>query len=96
MPDPNDRRLIKGATVVAEQGGAVRSVEAARSVRWAYNSIDNNIFYFADSDPYHTTPLDSAAVWKIAQLNKSSGTLKWADFAQYNQIWDNRESITYA
>lgn len=95
MADANDRRLIKGATVVAEQGGAVRSAEAARSVRWATKAADTNILYFADSDPYHTAPLDEAAVWKIAEINKSSGTLKWCDFAQYNQVWDDRESLTY-
>jgi hypothetical protein len=39
----------------------------------------------------------SSAVWQIAKLNTSSGLIKtWADgSSSFDQIWDNRTSLTY-
>jgi hypothetical protein len=95
MPDPNDRRLIKGATVVVEPDGAVRSIDTVRNVRYGYKAGDTTIFYFGTADPHHIVALDTDPVWQVAELNITSGALNWADFAQFNQIWDNRESLVY-
>lgn len=39
----------------------------------------------------------ASAVWQIAKLDTSSGLIKtWADASSsFNQIWDNRSSLTY-
>ena len=38
----------------------------------------------------------SAAVWKVTRFNTSTGRQEWADSdASYDNIWDNRASLTY-
>jgi len=46
----------------------------------------------------HIGSATSAAVWQIASLNTSSGLIKtWADAdALFNNVWDNRTSLTYS
>lgn len=39
----------------------------------------------------------SAASWKISKLDDSTGRLTWADGdANYDNIWDNRASLSYS
>lgn len=39
----------------------------------------------------------SSAVWKVKKMDETTGTvITWAGNGQYNQIWDNRTSLTYA
>lgn len=46
--------------------------------------------------PLGATP--SASVWQIAKLDTSSGLIKtWADAdALYDNVWNNRASLTYS
>lgn len=95
MADANDRRLVKGATVVVEPDGAVRTIDTARNVRYAYKAGDTTILYFASADPHHVVALDSDPLWQIAEFNVTNGSLNWADYAQFNQVWNDRESLIY-
>ena len=41
--------------------------------------------------------LTSSAVWQIQKLDQTSGLIiTWAGAAAFNQIWNNRTSLTYA
>jgi len=38
----------------------------------------------------------SAAAWKIKEITNASGDIVWADGdGLYNNVWDNRASLTY-
>ncbi len=34
--------------------------------------------------------------WRIQRITKATGTVEWAGGGVFNQIWDNRASVTYA
>ena len=92
MPDPNDRRLIKGATVVVEENGAVRTIDGKQSLRWANSSVNNSIIYVGTAA---VGSADAEPKWSIFEVSTLDGTINYADYAQYTQIWDDRESLFY-
>ena len=93
MPDANDRRLIKGATVVVEQDGAVRTTEGNRSVRWAYRTGDTTKIYLGKSTVGSS---ETDYVWCVTEIDLTNGSIKYADYGQYDQKWSDRESLSYA
>lgn len=62
--------------------------------RIATKSTDSNITYTGMA-PINS--LTSDAVWKITRYDESVSEIsKFAGNGQFNQIWDNRESLSYA
>jgi len=79
-------------TVVA--GGSA----AAQTVSKIDDTTTANVVYIGKAELTGAAILTSAAVWQIKKLDTSSLALdkKWADGdANYNNVWDNRASLTY-
>ena len=49
--------------------------------------------YLGEADPGTAT---SAASWSIARVTNASGDILYAAGGTFNQIWDNRASLSYA
>ena len=49
--------------------------------------------YFGEAVPGTAT---SAAKWRIHRITSATGNIDWARLAAFNQIWDNRASLTYS
>ena len=55
-----------------------------------------NVVYYGQAVPGTAT---SAAAWRIKAVTSSGGafaSVTWAGGGQFNQIWANRTSLTYA
>ena len=67
---------------------------AKQAVRVATDSGDSNIEYVGFASIGSST---SDAVWQIMKVDSTSGTvITWADSDdKHDNIWDNRESLTY-
>lgn len=65
------------------------------ATRIAVDSGDANIQYIGKAKVGTAT---SAASWQIRELNETSGTvITYADGdAAFDNVWDNRESLTYS
>jgi len=60
----------------------------------ATKSIDSNIDYVGEAAIGTAT---SASSWRIKEINSTTGvTIKWASTGVFDQIWNNRESLTYS
>ena len=74
-------------------GPAVRVVEMDGGLQWDTTSTANNI-YVGDAGP---GTLTSVAAWRIQKIDTSTGTISWADGdTLYDNIWDNRTSLSYS
>jgi len=63
------------------------------TIRLAVNSGDSNVEYVGEASIGTAT---SAASWRIKKINSTSGVvIQWADTGVFDQVWDNRESLTY-
>ena len=40
--------------------------------------------------------ISSEAKWRMQRINTATGRIEWADSGTFTQVWDNRESLTYA
>ncbi len=49
--------------------------------------------YLGSADPASAT---SAAVWSICRITNATGVVLYAAGGQFNQVWDNRASLSYA
>ena len=79
-------------TVVA--GGSA----AAQTVSKIDDTTTANVVYIGKAELTGAAILTSGAVWQIKKLDTSSLALdkKWADGdSSYNNVWDNRASLTY-
>ena len=56
---------------------------------------NSNITYIGKAAP---GTLSSSPNWKIQRIVDTSGDLeiRWADSANFSQIWDNRSSLSYS
>lgn len=74
---------------------AKKVIDAPTAVRVAEKSGDTNITYVGDAK---VGTASSAAEWRIMEIDETSGTvITWADGDEkYDNIWDNRESLTYS
>lgn len=72
----------------------VETTETTYDVLIATDSVDSNIQYIGKALPGSAT---SAAVWQIKEVDESSGTqFRLADGdSSFDNIWDNRESLSY-
>jgi hypothetical protein len=59
------------------------------------DDISSDLFYVGEAAP---GSLSSSPVWRIKCVTSSGNdiSMKWADNAQFSQIWDDRASLTYA
>jgi len=63
------------------------------TIRLATDSGDSNIEYLGEAAIGTAT---SAASWRIKEIDSTSGTvIQWAGTGVFDQVWDNRESLTY-
>lgn len=69
---------------------AVETVAYAPTEDLIYSENAGNLY--VGTAPIGSLP--SAAVWKIFRFNSSSGRISHASNS-YNQIWNDRESLTY-
>jgi hypothetical protein len=67
------------------------------AVRFGNNSSDNKFIYVGTAT---IGASESDAVWKIMEINTTLATnssVKWADGnQQYDNVWNNRESLSYS
>lgn len=58
------------------------------------DDVGTGVTYIGEAEPNTAT---SAAKWRIQKLDESSAdfTRKWAGRGQFNQIWDNRLTLSY-
>lgn len=68
--------------------------KAPRAVQVAENSGDSNILYIGKALEGAST---ADAVWQIKKVDSTSGVIiTWADSdTDFDNIWNNRESLTY-
>ena len=64
------------------------------AVRFIENSADSNIEYYGKASIGSS---DNDPVWQIKKIDNTSGVIiTWADGNEnFDNIWDNRESLTY-
>ena len=74
--------------------GAVNILSNPVAIRYSVNSTDLKISYIGMAA---VGTLGSAASWQIQEIDTTSGVIiKLADGdSKYNNVWDNRESLTY-
>lgn len=72
-----------------------RDITDALALRVAVDSGDTNVQYVGEARIGTTT---SEAKWRIQKINKTTGTvITWADGdGEFDNIWDNRESLSYS
>lgn len=77
------------------QGNAVMQVTGDLSVRYVQDSVTATTYYIGKSTPGTAT---SAAAWQILKLDEASGTvITWADGdTEFNNVWDDRQSLSYS
>lgn len=69
--------------------------EDGESTKLAVNSVDSTITYVGKAA---MSSLSSSSVWQIKRLTETGSNLdiEWADGdAFYDNIWDNREALSY-
>jgi hypothetical protein len=78
----------------SESGEAFnRTVEANVTTRWAVKSDDSTLTYVGTAIPGSLT---SASVWQISRVDDTGNEL-WADGdTLFNNIFEDRESLSYS
>ena len=84
-----------GVTWKIDEFGVARVSSPQMSFRFIVNSTNSKIMYIGVAA---IASSESVAVWQITEYNTTSGvTAKMADGNDdYDNIWDNRESLTYS
>lgn len=75
-------------------GNAVMQITKSLAIRYVVDSAVSTTFYLGKAAP---GTLTSAANWQIMKISTASGTITtWADGnSDFDNIWDNRQSLTY-
>ena len=72
-----------------DQNGATVTEEPTYSL----NVDDTGTYtYLGEASP---GSLSSVGRWRISRVTNSSGSIAYASGARFDQIWDNRASISY-
>ena len=103
---------IKGIKISGGGGGTVGGATELTlvEVKTAIQALGGAVNYATQVDKTSTTDviyvgdavissLTSNAVWRIQKIDKTGGnvSIKWADGDElFNNIWDNRTSLTYS
>lgn len=92
-PDLNDREHGKFQDEAGKPTVVTKSNDLALQV--ATDSGDSNVTYVGKAAMGSAT---SAASWQIKKIDETSGTvITWADGnASFDNIFDNRESLSYS
>ena len=73
--------------------GTVSNVQVVDSAfRWAVHSTNPAIIYLGSAE---TGSLTNRPVWRISEVNTTTGSFKYVMPDGYYQVWDNREALTY-
>lgn len=66
-----------------------------RSAAYAFKKDDTGTYtYIGEAAPGSAT---SAAVWRIQRITNADSTIEWADGdGDFNNVWDNRASLSYS
>lgn len=77
------------------EGGLVREITEDLLTYVTEKSSDNLVTYLGSAVPGTAT---SAAAWQIMEIDENSGTIiTYADGnADFDNVWDNRESLSYS
>lgn len=59
------------------------------------DEVSENLMYIGQAAPGSPT---SAASWSIRKISSTGGNLsvEWASAGRFNQVWDNRASLSYS
>jgi hypothetical protein len=91
---PNERILTAGSGVTITDGGAGSTVTVA-AIRWRTLTDSDATFTYYGVAPDGTAT--SAALWRVFRQNKSTLVITKADGNRlYDNVWDNRLSLSYS
>ena len=76
-------------------GNAVMQVTGDLAIRYVVDSVTATTFYLGKATPGTAT---SSASWQIMKLDESAGTVTtWADGnTDFDNVWDNRQALSYS
>ena len=74
-------------TIVADESSVSHSIHILRQDAGATYT------YYGEANPGTAT---SAAKWSIMRKTNADNTMLYADGGQFNQVWDDRASLSYA
>lgn len=76
-------------------GNAVLPISTSLAVRYVVDTVTATTFYLGKATPGTAT---SSASWSIMRIDESAGTVTtWADGnADFDNVWDNRQSLSYS
>jgi len=72
--------------------GSVNSIEPGLTVRWKDDSVDPTIMYVGEAEIGSD---DNSPVWRIQKVNTTTEEITFAGAGEFNQVWNNRESLGY-
>ena len=78
----------KRVRVVADDTGS----GAVYTTLWDSTTTADTI-YLGEATPGTTS---DQALWRMQRINTATGKIEWADGGTFTEVWDNRESLTYA
>ena len=59
------------------------------------NTTSATYTYIGEASPGSSSAAGTAApIWRISRITVANGTTEWAS-SKFDQIWDNRASLTY-
>lgn len=87
-------RVKRVSSFVADaNGGLIREVTGDLQLRTATDSGDSLVTYLGMAAPGAAT---SEARWQIRKIDENSGTeITWAG-TDFDNVWDDREGLTYS
>jgi len=62
------------------------------ALRYATKSTDATIIYVGVAT---IGSASSDSVWQIQEIDTTNGSIKWAAYGVFTQVFNNRESLTY-
>lgn len=91
----NGKDFYESMARIISSGGSGGGAEKVYAVQVKTDSIDTNVQYVGEAEV--GTPTSSPA-WRIRKVNKNTGTVvTWAGgTAEFNKIYDNRQSLSYS
>jgi hypothetical protein len=75
-----------------KQDAIISAVTSIYTTLWDSATTANTI-YIGEATPGTTS---DQALWRIQKINTSTGKIEWADGGAFTQVYDNKESLTYA
>lgn len=92
----DDVDLFDNSTIFQDILDAITGSGGNFAVQYIVDSGDSNLYYYGRAAIASST---ASAVWQIQRLDYTSGDVKilWADGDEdFNNIYDNREALSYS